>query len=117
MNPRYIAYCATALLIFVDGTASGKDYPSVIGAGGNSCGTWTAEQKMPRRLEDEAWLVGYISAANRFAPGAEGDLTNGIEGRGLISWMDNYCQSHPLNMIETGAVALVDELRKRRAAR
>jgi hypothetical protein len=84
----------------------------VIGAGGYSCGTWTAEKAIPiRRLENEAWLMGYFSAANRFVS-TNGNLTHGVDGTGLVAWMDNYCAAHPLNMIETGALNLYQELRR-----
>jgi hypothetical protein len=118
LKPQHLAYCLAVLLLPLFGNfANAKDFPFVIGAGGNSCGTWTTEKKSPRRLEHEAWLVGYLSAANRFAPGAGGNLTNGVEGRGLIAWMDNYCSGHPLDMIETGAVVLIEELLRRHESR
>jgi hypothetical protein len=115
-HPRTALY-GVALLAMLGSPSQGRDPPFVIGAGAGSCGTWTTTRNSPRRLEYEAWLVGYFSAVNRFVPGVDGDVTNGVEGRGLIAWMDNFCLSHPLNMIETGAVQLLEELRRQRAVR
>ena len=110
-----IAAIATAAAMVMPARSAYQ--PTVIGAGGNSCGTWTNEKNTPLRLEDEAWVVGYFSAVNRYAMGSDGFLTRTTDGRGLIAWMDNYCEANPLNQIEAGAAALVDELRRRNGPR
>jgi hypothetical protein len=98
-------------------SAKVDDYPfMVIGAGGLSCGTWTAGVKTHnRRVEYEAWLLGYFSAVNRYAPGVNGDITRSTDGRGLVAWVDEYCLSHPLDQIETAAFMLTQELYRRNA--
>ena len=107
-------FFAVILLALAAGSPTrGGNYPVVIGVGGNSCGSWTAASNTPRRLEYEAWLIGYFSAVNRYAPGADGALTRSTDGRGLIGWVDNYCLAHPIDQIETAAVTLTKELRRR----
>src|SRR5436305_589197 len=103
--------CVVALLVLLDSPAMSADvYPTIIGAGGNSCGTWTAEKHSRRRLEYEGWIVGYFSAVNRYSPDTDGHFTRSTDGRGLVAWIDTYCLAHPLDQIDTAAVALVREL-------
>jgi hypothetical protein len=110
MAPRIILYAAVTGLFLVPAAYAQKG--QVIGSGGDSCGMWTAQKAIPiRRVDDEAWIMGYFSAVNRFVS-PNGDLTGGVDGMGLVSWMDNYCATHPLDMIETGALKLYRELRR-----
>src|SRR5437660_1702779 len=83
--------------------------PIILGAGGQSCGTWTAEQGGDARFLYGQWLLGYISAFNRWYA-VDLNILQGTDGNGLIAWMNNYCATHPLDAIETAAVHLIGEL-------
>jgi hypothetical protein len=70
---RRIIFFGVILLASATGfSAMSEVWPTVIGAGADSCGTWTSVAKTYRRLEYEAWLIGYFSAVNRYAAGANG---------------------------------------------
>ncbi len=90
----------------------------VIGAGVDSCGTWNAERaNQSRRNENAAWILGYVSAFNRYRLTRDGNVAKGIDSNGLIGWIDAFCASHPLNMIETAGAGLIEELRQKTGAR
>jgi hypothetical protein len=83
----------------------------MIGAGLDSCETWTAEKGRSAHVEYEAWVLGYISAFNRFGLKVDGDVGRTTDGRGILAWMDRYCADHPLERVYNAVVELIDELR------
>jgi hypothetical protein len=85
----------------------------VVGNGNASCGEWTAAQQENgwSRSVYDAWVGGFISGLNLVNP--KGNLTTGMDFKGLQGWMDNYCAANPLDPISTAAVRLSVELRKR----
>jgi hypothetical protein len=92
---------------------------SIWGTGHESCGTWVADDSnQESRDHDVQWLLGYISAYNRFALTLDKDVAKGtIDGQGLIAWVDKYCADHPLDQIEPVSNRLIDDLRQRSGAR
>jgi hypothetical protein len=88
--------------------------PVVIGAGGNSCGKRTNTIGVPGHNEYEGWVLGFISAYDMYVS-TTGHVNAGTDARGLLGWIDNYCSAHPLEQINTAAVRLIDELRRRGA--
>jgi hypothetical protein len=85
-----------------------------IGEGATSCGTWTqARQAQSTKAALIAqWIAGYVSGSN-----VEGehhpDALVGVDFKGLVAWIDNYCRSNPLDPIVSAAFKLTDELRSR----
>jgi hypothetical protein len=80
----------------------------LIGVGSASCGKWT-EAHCPStecRLFHQ-WVLGYISGVNWRAPTADLLDATELDYAALMSWMDNYCQTHPLDPITKGANELV----------
>lgn len=63
---------------------------------------------------DKAWLLGYLSAFNRFGGETVGNVSSGVDVAGMTEFMNNYCAAHPLDAIEEGANQLVQELRRRK---
>jgi hypothetical protein len=61
--------------------------------------------------------MGYLSAYNRFVLTVDNDVSEGIDVRGLISWIDNYCAGHPLDRVSSAAYELLQELQRRSGAR
>lgn len=91
-------------------TSSAAEKVVVIGAGGVSCGTWTANRNQPIGGLHEQWLEGFVSGA---AIMSGKDLIRGTDGDALYAWADNYCLAHPLDSLSDAAIALVRTLRDR----
>ncbi len=79
--------------------------PSVYGAGTNSCGEWVEARKGGDWYSMGQWMLGFVSAATY-----EGRNLRDTKSVSLALWMDNYCQSHPLDIIAEATVKLVVEL-------
>jgi hypothetical protein len=86
----------------------------ILGWGARSCGAWN-EVKDAKEATSYggagSWVIGFASSSNIWAPS---DLLQGIDELALISWVDNYCAVHPLDLIGTAAVMLVLDLGQRR---
>jgi hypothetical protein len=86
----------------------------VIGEGATSCGAWTqARQAQSTKAALIAqWTAGYVSGSN-----VEGehhpDALVGVDFKGLIAWIDNYCRSNPLDPLVNAAFKVTSELRLR----
>lgn len=83
--------------------------------GMESCGAWVknrAGQPAPSRSAkvDSAWLAGYLSGV---AVARDIDFLKGVDDNTIKLWMDNYCRSHPLDLIGYAADALSIELKNR----
>jgi hypothetical protein len=81
----------------------------VHGEGAVSCGTWTEDRRLAQEhwLPNSAWVLGYITAYNRFALKKSSDIARGTDSDGISAWMDNYCAANPLSTIENGAARLI----------
>lgn len=84
---------------------------AVMGAGANSCGTWTTEHQAPsaRSTADDEWVLGYLTGVNSFGAGSS-NISGNIDNAGVLAWVTNYCTSHPLDPINIAASSLVFEL-------
>jgi hypothetical protein len=60
-----------------------------------------------------SWLLGYLSALNLWGVIGHKDALAETDAAGLCAWMDNYCRSHPMETIATGADQLARELERR----
>ena len=82
-----------------------------------SCGVWQQARQassLKRGLMAQ-WVVGFLSGVNLESPSTDFLLGNDFDG--LMAWVDNYCQSHPLDKVATAASNLVIELRSRASGR
>ena len=85
----------------------------IYGNGKQSCGTWVQnkEKDTASRVTlydgQKAWVVGFVSGAGYWRSGPDLQAT---DVGGIVTFMDTYCQAHPLNLIATGAAALADQL-------
>jgi hypothetical protein len=111
---------ATALLTYSAEAQTSVATGSVaIGAGTRSCGTWTAARHDKQSLQaqvdavdDSAWVLGFLSGIGndawiRLPSGDAVDPLRGTDRDGVLAWIDNYCQAHPLEKIFTAAWAFV----------
>ena len=82
-----------------------------LGVGNASCGQWTQSR---RETTDDQWLA-YMSWVQGFLAAyyETHDVTRGIDANGLVGWIDNFCQRHPLENIAFAAQQLISELKSR----
>ena len=97
----------------VEGTALGPSPLIILGAGKDSCGTFTKAEGATKDLM-MSWILGYITAAS-FADYVQGrkrlivrevvlpELT-------LRMWLENYCTANQLSNLSDAALQLVIEL-------
>lgn len=79
------------------------------------CGQWKTDQKTLTQI----WLLGYLSGLNYMWSEMGEKPADPLSALGsadqAFAWMDNYCRDSPLETINTGAVALLRELAKRKS--
>jgi hypothetical protein len=95
------------LAIFVAYATETWGQNAIIGAGLDSCGTWTFERRTPSlagALQDGQWVLGFLSAVG-FAGAL--DPLRGVDARGVWAWIDNYCQANPLKNLTDAAIAFM----------
>ena len=101
---RNIVVCMMLVSAFSIGSARAQEY-TAIGAGADSCGTWTANRSSPNgneRIAGDQWVLGFLSGI-----GFMGDMTidplNGMDAQGVWAWIDNYCRANPIDEIADAA--------------
>jgi hypothetical protein len=105
-----ILRCAAAVLaVFVSQAQAQTTYVHTgYGEGTKSCGTWTQARK-GNDLKETNWLVewsaGYLTATGRFTS----NMRTSDNG-GMLSFLDKYCQEHPLDTFESANIALARAL-------
>jgi hypothetical protein len=105
---RFLLLAALAVALL---TGSAEAY-RIIGAGVDSCGTWTADRRQggssSSALQDEQWILGFLAGVAEGTEEAE-DPLNAVDAMAIWAWMDNYCGSHPLDKIADAGQAFVRE--------
>jgi hypothetical protein len=102
---RFFLLCAALAVALMSGSAEAQqgEY-SMIGQGTLSCGTWTAYRRNQSALGIQQWVLGFLSGVG-FASAQFGrDPLNEVDAQGVWAWVDNYCQSYPLNRIVDAAM-------------
>lgn len=116
MNRIVVALLSLLLLPNIaHALANGQGEYTILGAGTNSCGDWTKARAGDHdwnQLIITGWILGYLTATNRYAPGSD-DVTGNTDIEGIRAWFDSYCNQHPLEIISKAAEALVNELKQR----
>ena len=82
--------------------------------GERSCGSWNIERERHRSYELEYWVSGFLTAYNTYVMNRGEDIAEGTDNVGFFGWIDNYCQSHPLDKVWDAAMELIRELDRRR---
>ena len=82
------------------------------GSGSTSCGSWT-EAKGTGRYDRGSWVMGFLSGYNAYATTGDADIAEGVSASDIFKRLDNYCASHPLDLIGQGVDALIHELHRR----
>ena len=84
----------------------------IFGIGNQSCGAWTQARAANQWGGLAGWVGGYFTGLSEHA-GPRNDVTRGIDMPGLLAWIDNYCQAHPLNSVFEASSSLAAELLRR----
>ena len=98
---------ALAVVLFT-GAARAAD-AWAIGVGLKSCGAWTADRRTPDWGSEAQWVVGFLSGVGYEGMKDGVDPLRGVDGAAVMAWLDNYCQTHPLQKLVDAAKAFVDE--------
>ena len=106
---RMIAAAAVALLVggvggFVLHGQGDKIW--VLGEGSFSCGKWLEERRAKSILEitSKAWVNGYLTGRQDAGLGLTAAQVGDFDGRS--AWIDQYCQSHPIDDLKTASARL-----------
>jgi hypothetical protein len=95
---------------------------TILGFGNKSCGSWIEARRANSAIANnfEGWVAGFLSGSNSVLssnPALGIDILEQVsaqsDAQGLWAWIDNYCQSRPLNSVATAADALGGELIRR----
>jgi hypothetical protein len=88
----------------------------VRGEGPAPCTAWVQEhdRKSNRQHVQDSWLLGYVNAVSGMldVPGVE-DISGPFHNIDLVMWIDDYCSSHPEELIIRAADALMRDLARR----
>ena len=89
---------------------------AILGAGVNTCGSWAVERKKQSGgdVTNLTWVLGYLTAQDEDAAAhRKPTLLDNIDASAIELWIDNYCQSNPLDTIYRASARLGEELRRR----
>ena len=89
---------------------------TVRGEGFASCASWTQEHEKSSRRQpvQDSWLLGYVNAATGMldVPGID-DVSAPFRNADLVTWIGDYCNSHPDEPVIRAADALMRDLVRR----
>jgi hypothetical protein len=110
---RASLFVAGYLLLVV--TAVAAQEHGVLGHGNVSCRSWLNERKGDDAQASSriAWILGYVTAFNKYGSKPEGDVSGGKSTKEIMAWIDSYCGQHPSANLYGASAALVDELRQK----
>ena len=107
-----LAACLAPALIGTNLPASAQDLPRY--ATPYDCASWTRERQIKAGIGPESWVLGFVtSQAMEELYHNKRDSLSQHDFRALFSWLDNYCQSKPLDNLLNATLALVLELQQR----
>ena len=113
------AYAFLAIALVLPFAATAKTI-TARGEGSAACSAWTQEHetRTSRRPVQDSWILGYVNAATAMLemPGID-DVTTSFRNRDLVTWIDDYCSSHPDEPIILAADALMRYLAGRASER
>ena len=108
-------FLAAALFLSVNPTAHSEDpAASVIGVGQESCEVWLEKRSDAlasgsRAWFHEEWVLGYITAINRWVHDGK-ELAPDVDDDRLFEWLDGYCRKNPQQTLSFAAEAMILKL-------
>jgi hypothetical protein len=111
MLKRLATACVLAVLA-APVQAQNKGAVTFYGYSDTSCGGWTEERSTQgaNAWILRAYVLGFMSAYNAFAPAAEGEGI-GSDADGIAGWIDNHCRAHPMDSLVNAMMALIKTTR------
>lgn len=91
-----LALCVAAMPAVAQASPPGKY--QLIGSGTISCGTWTAQRRQGQAWPAQQWILGFLSGVSYESSSGDNPLS-GVDADAVWAWMDNYCQTNPLDHI------------------
>lgn len=93
---------------FVSSPALAQTSPTfpILGDGNESCGSWSADRRANQSVDDQQWVLGYITAANGITMYATKHSTKmNTDNDGVFGWIDNFCEKNPTYNLWQAATA------------
>ena len=91
---------------------------NIFGAGTITCDDWLEfrnEQPKNHERQAQAWIDGFVSAANLSRPNGPDILASrhadGVDW--IYAWIDDYCKAKPKDRLVAAAFALVKDLQSK----
>ena len=114
-KPLAFAALAAALIVAETGAVDAMDARgryTVYGSGELDCASWTREQKLASSLalKDQAWVMGYITAYNRWVSEERSVLGKRKQGE-VIDWVDAFCKANPKETLNGAVESLIFEIK------
>jgi hypothetical protein len=84
----------------------------ILGTGADTCRQWGANHAgtaSNARAAEDAWLLGYVTAVNRWSDGPD-DITASPDTAALLGWMTLLCSKEPAETLGGAAATLVTGL-------
>lgn len=111
MNKMFVSAVILALAMNASAKTGNKEITYL---GTWDCGQW----REATRKNNESVRQGYLMWVTGFLSGTAialdlDTMLDNISSASVASWMDNYCQKHPLDKLVAGAAQLSTELRLR----
>jgi hypothetical protein len=101
-----MARCLLLAILAVTLSGGTTEAYQLLGPGGASCGTWTADRRTGLHQIDLAWVLGFLTAVGYI--GVDNlDPLQGLDANAVAAWIDSYCQQHPLQDIDAAAQAFL----------
>lgn len=80
--------------------------------GASSCSEWQQDRAGKATNDTEtAWLIGYMAG---IAVAKNHDILKDENYQSLFSWVDDYCQSHPLEFVSDAGINLYIEIARQK---
>jgi hypothetical protein len=59
----------------------------------------------------EEWVLGFVSGANIYDDSPE--MLKQMDEHAIFAWVDDYCRTHPVELVDDAAFELIQELLRR----
>lgn len=91
------------------------DAAMVLGPGSASCVTWNGDRQRNESHSqlNQAWVLGFVTSYNLYKSASQSSAPRPMDSRGMMVWIDNYCDANPLKDISDAAQALIEDLQGR----
>lgn len=106
-----------ALAAMIVGPADAMDARgkyTIYGSGQAPCSQWLRERdiKSALAMQDQSWVVGYITAYNRWVS-KKLSVVGEQEPRALHAWIDEFCKANGKETLAGAAESLILEMMNR----